>query len=124
VKIMGSITSVSAVREPSIASRHGIAAGDILCKFGSSGLILGTLADLRGNEKDAEDPLYIEVLWLVTHYFPISIFKKQSPVNYDTSKPKTPLNNKTPQKLHSTPKIQHQATTLQSIAPKHPSNQR
>ena len=83
---MGSITSVSAVRQPSLASRHGISAGDILCKFGSSGLILGTVADLRGNEKDTDSLLYIEVLQLATRYFPISILKAQSPISYPTKK--------------------------------------
>jgi len=98
VKTMGSVTSVLSVRESSIASSHGIAVGDILCKFGSSGLILGTLADLRGNEEDADSTLHIEVLRIATRYFTIAILKEQSLVNYDTSKPKTPLNNKTPPK--------------------------
>jgi hypothetical protein len=73
VKTMGSVTSVLSVCESSIASRHGIAVGDILCKFGSSGRILGTLADLRGNEEDAHSTLHIEVLRLATRYFPIAI---------------------------------------------------
>ena len=135
LKTRRSVTSVFSVLPSSLAARHGIVVGDILCKFGSSGRILGTLADLRGNEEDADSTLHIEVLRLVTRYYPISNLKEQELLNYDAkpttplinnNQPKSPLNTtstpKSPSNTPSTPKSPLNTNNSPSSKPKSPLN--
>ena len=96
MEIRGSIMSVLDVCYSSLASRSGVRVGDVLCKFGSLGRKVGTMANLRGNAIEADSPISIEVLRVAKHYFPITIIRAQPSLNYSVSSPKTSLNTTPP----------------------------